>query len=89
MMKWKNEIEIKQKDRYILQLDDKVCHVKKEDEYLINAINQNVETNEELKTIIMKEKNVNETVAGFILAQFILDYRYYIEEDHSYFEITE
>ena len=88
-MKWKNEINIKQEKGYMLQLNEKTCQVKKEDEYLIKAIKQGMETNEELKTIIMKVKNVNETVAGFILAQFILDYQYYIEEDHSYFEITQ
>ena len=88
-MKWKKEIIIKQEKGYILMLDEEKCRVKQEDEYLVKVMKRGIEKNEELKTVIMKEKQVSDAVAGFILAQFILDYQEFIENDNSYFEIVE
>lgn len=87
-MKWKKETVISKENEYTLRLNEIKHPVKKEDEYLIKAIEQGFNTNDVLKSIIIKEKKVNETIADFILAQFILDYQEFIENDNSHFEIN-
>ena len=88
-MKLKEGILIHKKEQYILELNNEKCRVNREDAYLIDALHCGVEKSEELKKLIMKEKRVNEAAAGFTLARFILDYQNYLEEDKSFFEITE
>ena len=88
-MKLKEGTMIYKKEQYILELNNEKCRVNREDAYLIDALHSGVEKSEELKKLIMKEKKVNEAAAGFTIARFILDYQNYLEEDKSFFEITE
>lgn len=49
--------------------------------YLVDAIQNGTYRNEDLKDIIINKEQSDDVLAGFTLAQFILDYQYYIEEN--------
>jgi hypothetical protein len=84
----KNVTLIKEQEKIILCLNDKRCPVAEADIYLVKAIKRGISKEEKLKELIMEHDSSNETVAGFTLAKFILDYQFYLDNDDDYYEIT-
>lgn len=88
-MKWKRKVTLKtENNQFLLCHGENSLPVKNEDLYLVKAIKKGIHDENKLKHLVMEHDDTNETVAGFTLAQFILDYQEYIEDDKSHYEIT-
>lgn len=88
-MRWKATVLIKRKDKQTnLYMGQKQMKVKEEDLYLVHAIEKGICEENTLAELVMEHEHVNEMVAGFTLAHFILAYQDYLEEDKEYYEIT-
>lgn len=88
-MKWKRKVSIvREQDEIRLCLGEHWTNVAREDRYLVEAIQNGIDKEEQLKNLIMKHDQTNDIVSGLTLAKFILDYQDYLEKDHGYFEIT-
>lgn len=55
--------------------------VNKEYHYIIDAIELGITDDKKLLNIVMEMEHADEVVAGFCLAQFIVDYGRYISND--------
>jgi len=73
----------------ILELSQKVKKVKKEQEYILKALLCGVENDEEMVLHIMEQEKIDRAAAGFALAEFIIDYAFFLENDRSHYEIID
>ena len=86
-MRWKPDVILEKKDGYLFVYESKKKQVKKEDEYIIQLVEQGIYDDKRLVANIMKNEEVDELLARFRLAQFIVDYGDYIEELNGYQKI--
>ena len=80
-MEWKPRVTLEQENGCRLCMGGKCVQVAPKDVYIAMEIQQGCGSVEHLKTIIAKTDNINEVAAAFSLAQFILNYGDFIEDD--------
>ena len=74
---------------YILMSDKKKKTVLKEHEYILHALRDQYLTKEQMLLHIMETEDLDETAAGFVLAEFIIEYADFLEKDHTHYEIMD
>lgn len=88
-MRWKTSVNIVKNNGYELQQGTNTIKIAPEDEYIIEAVEHGIIKDEELVKVIMKHENVNDIVASFRLAQFVVDYGDFIAELNGHMVIEE
>lgn len=87
-MKWKENVIIEEESSFIrLRLDKKQVEIQKDDRYLANLMIHGIHDEKRLTELVMEQEHTNDMEAGFILAQFLLKYQDFIEEDQGFYEI--
>lgn len=87
-MRWKPEVTLTENNGWQLHLADKVTQIDERDTYLVKAVQKGINDDEELVKLIAKKEGIDETAAAFGLAQFVLDYNYFIAPDNSHYIIS-
>ena len=77
-MKWKPDVTVERKRRYMLSQGKKRRMIAREDYYLVDAMEQGITDERELNELVVCTEKVDSVIAGFRLAQFIVDYGEYI-----------
>ena len=88
-MKWKEGVTVtkNQDDGYLLKSVNQELAVLPEHSYLIDAIKDGMEDDLALIAYIMEKEGLDEVPSRFELAGFLIEYRNFIAEDTSHYEI--
>lgn len=84
-MKWKPKVKLTRKDGLQLHLDDRVMDIEEKLHYLAKAVDSGTQDDDTLIRLIAQTEHINETAAAFGLAQFMIDYGDFIEQDKSHY----
>lgn len=88
-MIWKSGVVVTRKgDNLLLTFNAKEQKVKNKDIYLVEAVENGISNDEDLKRIIAVHEKSNEVMASLSLANFILCYQNFIDEDKEHYKIT-
>ncbi|SHK80277.1 hypothetical protein [Hespellia stercorisuis] len=87
-MKWKENVRIEWDEECRLYFDEKSIEIKPEWEYLVKALESGMTDDEMLRQLVMEQEQCDEVSAGFTLAQFVLDYGTFLEENREHMMIT-
>ncbi|MDD3252812.1 MAG: hypothetical protein PHV18_09650 [Lachnospiraceae bacterium] len=87
-MRWKEDVILEKENPLRLRWGDKVLSIAERDVYLVKAVEKGICNDEDLVRLVAKEEGIDETAVAFGLAQFLLDYSDFIEEDTSHYIIT-
>jgi len=89
-MKWKKGVTVtKNQDKgYLLKSETQEQAVLPEHRYLMDAIQNGMEDDRALIAYIMEKERMDEVPSRFELAGFLIEYRNFIAEDTSHYEIV-
>ena len=80
-MKWKSDVIVECKDGLWLRIGDRKCAVAKADEVIVRKMEEGITDDEALLKCLSEETEESPAESGLRLAQFVVDYGDYIEEE--------
>lgn len=88
-MRWKDGVITEKKCNYRIRLGDNDMCIPDTRTYIAQLMENGKMDAEELEKIIMEHDQCDEISASLSLAQFIVDYGEFIEEEDSYYRIID
>ena len=78
-MRWREGVTVKKENgEWILRNQEESMHIAKKDCQIVEIMERGICENNEMIRFLVEENGTDEVVAGFLLAQFMVDYMDFI-----------